>query len=95
MPWPIPGPVLRFLALRVPLQWRPGVPTLPEIDMSRRTVSPATFEADRAELLAAHRRFVALRDNHQRHPIFGVMRPSDWMRWGYLHTDHHLRQFGR
>ena len=29
-----------------------------------------------------------------RHPFFGAMSPNQWLRWGYLHTDHHLRQFG-
>ena len=29
------------------------------------------------------------------HPMFGPMSAADWMRWGYLHADHHLRQFGR
>jgi hypothetical protein len=29
------------------------------------------------------------------HPMFGKMSAKDWMRWGYLHADHHLRQFGR
>jgi hypothetical protein len=27
--------------------------------------------------------------------MFGPMSERDWMRWGYLHADHHLRQFGR
>ena len=27
------------------------------------------------------------------HPIFGPMTLRAWMRWGYLHVDHHLRQF--
>jgi len=27
------------------------------------------------------------------HPIFGPMSRSDWLRWAYLHMDHHLRQF--
>jgi hypothetical protein len=27
------------------------------------------------------------------HPIFGAMTRRAWMRWGYLHVDHHLRQF--
>jgi hypothetical protein len=30
----------------------------------------------------------------QMHPIFGAMTEEEWMRWGYLHMDHHLRQFG-
>jgi hypothetical protein len=29
-----------------------------------------------------------------RHPIFGELTDSERMRWGYLHMDHHLRQFG-
>jgi hypothetical protein len=28
------------------------------------------------------------------HPIFGRMSEAAWLRWGYLHVDHHLRQFG-
>ena len=30
----------------------------------------------------------------RQHPIFGPMSESAWMRWAYLHMDHHLRQFG-
>jgi len=28
------------------------------------------------------------------HPIFGPMSRPAWLRWAYLHADHHLRQFG-
>ena len=28
------------------------------------------------------------------HPIFGALSRAAWLRWGYLHVDHHLRQFG-
>ena len=30
----------------------------------------------------------------RRHPLFDELSERDWMRWGYLHVDHHLRQFG-
>ena len=30
----------------------------------------------------------------QIHPLFGRMSEAAWLRWGYLHVDHHLRQFG-
>ena len=30
----------------------------------------------------------------KRHPIFGRMSEAAWLRWAYLHLDHHLRQFG-
>jgi len=26
--------------------------------------------------------------------MFPEMNEREWMRWGYLHADHHLRQFG-
>ena len=28
------------------------------------------------------------------HPIFGPLSHAAWLRWAWLHTDHHLRQFG-
>jgi hypothetical protein len=30
----------------------------------------------------------------QEHPIFGPMSNAAFLRWAYLHMDHHLRQFG-
>jgi hypothetical protein len=39
--------------------------------------------------------FAKARDPWTPHPMFGAMTTVEWMRWGYLHTDHHLRQFGR
>lgn len=30
----------------------------------------------------------------QVHPIFGRLSRAAWLRWAYLHMDHHLRQFG-
>jgi hypothetical protein len=41
------------------------------------------------ERLAAERDFTG-----RAHPIFGAMAKEEWHRWGYLHLDHHLRQFG-
>ena len=45
--------------------------------------------------MEALQRFLEARGNRTDHAMFGTMSPEDWMRWGYLHTDHHLRQFGR
>jgi hypothetical protein len=28
------------------------------------------------------------------HPVFGPMSPTEWGKLGYIHLDHHLRQFG-
>lgn len=56
---------------------------------------PGDFKDDRTRLLETLERFCAFRQLAQiKHPIFGSMRSEEWMRWGYLHADHHLRQFG-
>jgi hypothetical protein len=89
--------VMKFGALYVPLRWPKGAQTRPEIDQAAGGgTQPLDFERDRARLLAAMRRFAASKPDFEWHvhPFFGNMSRWEWMRWGYLHTDHHLRQFG-
>ena len=88
--------VARWFALRVPLPWPHGVPTRPEMDQLVGGTPPQEFARDVAELEATIRRFArAPRDfQFSRHPIFGGLSEWEWLRWGYLHADHHLRQFG-
>jgi len=82
-------------ALLAPLPWPKGVPTRPEMDQLRGGTRPVEFTSDKAALAAALQRFVqqprAFR--FARHPAFGHLTEWEWMRWGYLHVDHHLRQF--
>jgi hypothetical protein len=82
-------------ALYMPMKWPHGVKTRPELEQGVGGTPPAEFEMDRRELLETIERFLqqprpfAFRP----HPMFGAMSEKDWMRWGYLHCDHHLRQF--
>ncbi len=46
-------------------------------------------------LLSIVRRFCDTAAFAEPHPFFGAMSRQEWLRWGYLHADHHLRQFGR
>jgi hypothetical protein len=96
-PIPMPDWFVKWVALGVPLRWPPGTPTRPEVDSERSGTPPVDFETDRRELLRLLERFTCRpRDfEWQPHPIFGPMNEAEWMRWGYLHTDHHLRQFGQ
>ena len=57
---------------------------------------PRDFAADVAELEALVELITARNGNFdwQSHPIFGRMSEAAWLRWAYLHMDHHLRQFG-
>lgn len=87
---------MKWFALWVPLKWPKGVPTLSEMEQGRGGTPPVDFGRDRAELLSIVRRFCNPGpDPSIAHPFFGPMSRKEWMRWGYLHADHHLRQFGR
>ena len=95
-PIPVPLWFLKWVALDLPIRWQTGTPTRPEVDAERGGTPPADFEADRKELLRLLDRFTHQpRDfQWQPHPIFGPLTDAQWMRWGYLHMDHHFRQFG-
>jgi hypothetical protein len=87
---------IKFLALYFPSPWPPGVPTPPQIDQLLDGTKPSEFDADLQKLLNLVERFARRpRDfTFPLHPIFLEMSEWQWMRWGYLHPDHHLRQFG-
>ncbi|MGA7409173.1 MAG: DUF1569 domain-containing protein [Bryobacteraceae bacterium] len=88
--------VMKWVALQVPLPWPKGIGTRPEMEQGNGGSPPIEFNQDRAALVAVVGRFCGqLPQPVLEHPIFGPMTPADWLRWGYLHADHHLRQFGR
>lgn len=87
--------LLKWGGLWVPVPWPHGFQGPPEIDALAAGTPPGQLEADRLELCAYVERFAtkppSLASNKS--AVFGKMSIADWMRWGYLHTDHHLRQF--
>jgi hypothetical protein len=88
--------LIKWVALQVPMHWPKGVPTRPEIEQGKGGSTPIDFRQDLASLLSTFDRFCnVLPSPCVQHPIFGEMTARNWMRWGYLHADHHLRQFGR
>jgi hypothetical protein len=88
--------VVKWLALHAPVRWPHGIGTRPELDQLGGGTRPAEFAADVAQLreLVEHVAAPGRRAEWQAHPRFGPMSDGDWLRWGYLHMDHHLRQFG-
>ncbi len=84
---------IKWVALRTPVRWPPGVPTRPEIEQGRGGTPPGDWSDDCAELLRLIEDFAASQ-TFGVHPAFGKMSSRDWLTWGYRHVDHHLRQFG-
>jgi len=82
----------RITALYLLPKWPHGAATMPEADQEQGGTKPVEFEMDRAGLLQLIQRF-SQESKFAPHPIFGEMSVGDWMRWGYMHADHHLRQF--
>jgi len=68
--------------------------TLPELDQEIGGTCPSEFGRDVAGLQALLKAFCAQQLDGVEHPALGSMTRADWHRWGYLHCDHHLRQFG-
>jgi hypothetical protein len=87
---------MKWIALRAPMKWPHGIATRPEVEQGVGGTPPVEFERDRNELIALFTRFCdELGNISVAHPFFGAMTAWEWRRWGYLHADHHLRQFGR
>ena len=80
----------------LPLPWPAGIATRPEVDQQYGGTEPVAFVADVAELEELVELITAPIEDlpWPSHPIFGPMSKSAWLRWSYLHMDHHLRQFG-
>ena len=86
---------IKWIALYAPMHWPAGILTRPELDQTIGGTKPGEFLADVARVESLMQRAANAAGCETRpHPIFGRMSHADWMRWAYLHMDHHLRQFG-
>ena len=88
--------VIKYVAFNLPMKWPKNVQTRPELMQGQGGTTPQQFQEDRARLAATIARFSVPdpKVGTASHPIFGTMTIAEWMRWGYLHCDHHFRQFG-
>ena len=95
--FPYPSKLLKWGCLFVPVRWPKGFKTVAELDQERGGgTRPVDFAEDVAELRRHVNSFARIPEGFAWpiHPYLGAMSASEWMRLGYLHTDHHLRQFG-
>ena len=92
----VPMPkLLKFMALRSGLQWGKGLKTPKELELALDEDCSAEFDELVAVAITKMGMLLGEARCVETHPFFGQMTAGDWMRWGYLHADHHLRQFGR
>ena len=94
---PAPVPMARLMktvALWSPMPWPQNLRTVKEVEQGGGGSVAGLFEHERVRLLRMVARFCSTAAlDATRHPFFGRMTRADWMRWGYLHAHHHLRQF--
>jgi len=91
---PFSRTLLKWAAFHLP--WPPGITTVRELDQVRGGgTKPGDFARDLAELEALLEEVTAPGADlgNTEHPMFGPMSRAEWLRWGYLHMDHHFRQF--
>jgi hypothetical protein len=88
--------IVKWIALYTPLPWPAGHLTRPEIDQECQGTCPTDFASDLAAVEAFIQSLSARGSSFdgRRHPVFGRLSQAAWLRWAYLHADHHLRQFG-
>jgi Protein of unknown function (DUF1569) len=95
---PLQRTLIKWIALYLPMRWPPGIATVPEVDQEIGGTPPGDFAADVATLEALVQALSERAGSPEwpppPHPMFGPMSQAAWMRWAYLHLDHHLRQFG-
>lgn len=94
--FPYPSRLLKLASLWIPIRWPRGFNTVPEVDQLKSGTAPVGFEHDITELRTLLDRFTRRPQDFAwpTHPFLGQMSEREWMRLGYLHTDHHFRQFG-
>ncbi len=86
--------VVKWVALYLPRPWPQNLKGLPELEQGAGATPPTSLDEDRRRLIGKMREFVSGKYTGIHHPMFGLLTDPQWLRWGYLHTDHHLRQFG-
>ena len=92
---PLQRTLVKWIALYLPVPWPAGIQTRPETDQEAGGTRPVNFGSDIENLESLLR---SMTDEQMpacpTHPIFGPMSRPAWLRWAYVHADHHLRQFG-
>ena len=91
----LPPWAMKWMGLRSGFTWPKGVQTVPELKRALAEKPAGLLAANVRDAVTGMDALATGPKWASTHPFFGKMTPADWKRWGYLHADHHLRQFGR
>lgn len=94
---PIPKWLMGIVAIYMPIPWPHGIKTMPELEQQGGGgTPPVEFTGDVNELRSLLERFATVPKDFPwpEHPSLGKFSYRGWMRLGWRHCDHHLRQFG-
>ena len=85
-----------YYALHSPLPWPKGIRTPKRVDQEHGGTQPVEFLADRERAINSLRALAAVPRGEwpDFHPLMGPLSDWEWRRFGWRHTDHHLKQFG-
>lgn len=88
--------VMRSVALYSGLPFPKSLPTMAAIDQEKKGTPPISLSEDKETLIKMIEEFSDKNRSYEHcfHPILGSLTPEQWQRWGYLHVDHHFKQFG-
>lgn len=88
----MPKWLLKFFLLNVKPP-KGKIETFAEMNMIANNINPADFEAEKANLKNAIKKFGS-EDLLTENKVSGKFSRNNWGKLNYNHTDHHLRQFG-
>ncbi len=89
-----PSRIIKWIALYAPLKWPHGLQS--GGDPAGKVLPVEAFDRDRNRAIEALSALAASSPGTlpAEHAAFGPLSHREWLRWAYIHTDHHLRQFG-
>jgi hypothetical protein len=93
---PVPRALMKWGALWMPLQWPHGLKTAPELDQHAGGTASSGIRAGCGGATGTDDAICGATGEipYGAASAFGVLTPREWLRLGYLHADHHLRQVG-
>ncbi len=84
--------IMKWMIFNIPAP--KGAKTLPQIDMVANNINPEEFEKERQALTDVFKKVSESNGPFRENPFLGKLTKDEWGKLCYLHSNHHLKQFG-